>query len=142
MTESRFSGRYAVVIEVPKGSFIKRRPDQSIDFVSPLPCPFNYGSVPDTLSEDGDPLDAVVLGPTIKGGDRVQAQLLGWVDFVDAGDADPKLILGRPPLAEQDRLRVERFFRFYAVAKKVLNRARGLKGPTEYRGFKVEDAAK
>jgi hypothetical protein len=31
-----------VVIEVPRGSFVKRGSSGSIDFISPLPCPFNY----------------------------------------------------------------------------------------------------
>jgi inorganic pyrophosphatase len=57
-----------VVIEVPLGSFIKRRDDGRVDFVSPVPCPFNYGSVPDTLSGDGDRVDAVVLGPRLPRG--------------------------------------------------------------------------
>ena len=35
-----------VVIEVPRGSFLKRGSTGHIDFISPLPCPFNYGSVP------------------------------------------------------------------------------------------------
>ena len=37
-----------VIIEIPKGSFIKRGSTGQVDFVSPLPCPFNYGSVPTT----------------------------------------------------------------------------------------------
>ena len=35
-----------VVIEVTRGSFLKRGSTAHVDFVSPLPCPFNYGSVP------------------------------------------------------------------------------------------------
>jgi inorganic pyrophosphatase len=35
-----------VVIEIPRGSFLKRGSTGRVDFVSPLPCPFNYGSVP------------------------------------------------------------------------------------------------
>ena len=35
-----------VVIEIPRGSFLKRGSTGHVDFVSPLPCPFNYGSVP------------------------------------------------------------------------------------------------
>jgi inorganic pyrophosphatase len=35
-----------VVIEVPRGSFLKRGSTGHVDFISPLPCPFNYGSVP------------------------------------------------------------------------------------------------
>ena len=38
-----------VVIEIPRGSFLKRGSTGHIDFVSPLPCPFNYGSVPSDL---------------------------------------------------------------------------------------------
>ena len=36
-----------VVVEIPRGSFLKRGSSGRVDFVSPLPCPFNYGSVPD-----------------------------------------------------------------------------------------------
>ena len=38
-----------IVIEVPRGSFLKRGLTGRIDFVSPLPCPFNYGAVPSHL---------------------------------------------------------------------------------------------
>jgi inorganic pyrophosphatase len=63
-----------VVIEVPLGGFIKRRDDGGIDFVSLAPCPFKYGSVPDTRSGDGDRLDALVLGPRLARGTRVRAE--------------------------------------------------------------------
>jgi len=56
-----------VVIEIPRGSFLKRGSSGRIDFVSPLPCPFNYGSVPDYLGLEGDLLDALVLGPAVAG---------------------------------------------------------------------------
>jgi inorganic pyrophosphatase len=52
-----------VVIEVPRGSFLKRSLSGSIDFVSPLPSPFNFGAVPTWLGLEGDLLDALVLGP-------------------------------------------------------------------------------
>jgi inorganic pyrophosphatase len=57
-----------VVIEVPRGSFVKRGSSGSIDFLSPLPCPFNYGAVPTLLGLEGDLLDAVVLGKRIASG--------------------------------------------------------------------------
>ena len=41
-----------VVIEIPRGSFLKRGSSGRIDFVSPLPCPFNYGSAPAWLGLD------------------------------------------------------------------------------------------
>ena len=54
-----------VVIEVPRGSFLKRGYGGRIDFVSPLPCPFNYGAAPAYLGLEGDLLDALVLGPRL-----------------------------------------------------------------------------
>ena len=54
-----------VVIEVPRGSFLKRASTGRVDFISPLPCPFNYGSVPVYLGLEGDLLDALVLGPRL-----------------------------------------------------------------------------
>ena len=54
-----------VVIEVPRSSFLKPGSSGSIDFVSPLPCPFNYGAVPTLLGLEGDLLDALVLGPRL-----------------------------------------------------------------------------
>jgi inorganic pyrophosphatase len=54
-----------VVIEIPRGSFLKRGWDGSVDFISPFPCPFNYGAIQDYIGGDGDLLDAVVLGPRL-----------------------------------------------------------------------------
>ena len=124
-----------VRIEVPRGSLVKRRPDGSVDFVSPIPCPFNYGSVMDSRADDGDPLDAVVLGPRLPLFSTVEVQTWGEVQFVDAGLEDPKLICGdRPPTETQWKL-IRAFFTVYARAKRVLNRTRGLQGETGVRGW-------
>ena len=124
-----------VVIDVPRGGFVKRRDDGGIDFVSPWPCPFNYGSVPGTRSGDGDRLDAVVLGPRLSRGTRVRTTVVGRVRFVDAGQDDPKLICARRPLGRLDRARLVAFFALYARAKGLLNRLRGEAGPTRYGGI-------
>src|SRR5215207_8813883 len=71
-----------VVIEVPRGSFIKRGSTGQVDFVSPLPCPFNYGSVPAYVGLEGDLLDALVLGPRLPYGTRVVVQAWGAVTFI------------------------------------------------------------
>ena len=126
-----------VVIEVPLGSFIKRRDDGAIDFVSPVPCPFNYGSVPDTRSGDGDRLDAVVLGPRLGRGARVRVNVVARVGFTDAGQDDPKLICSDRPLGRLDRAKITAFFTLYARAKALLNRARGKTGPTRFDGIDV-----
>ena len=55
-----------IVIEIPRGSFLKRGSRGRVDFVSPLPCPFNYGAVPTLVGLEGDcsaaPLDEARRG--------------------------------------------------------------------------------
>jgi len=110
-----------VVIEIPRGSFLKRGSTGHIDFVSPLPCPFNYGSVPTHIGLEGDLLDAVVLGPRIAAGTQVRALAWGAVTLTDRGMSDDKLICGATPLSPAQRHAVLRFFRFYARCKGCLN---------------------
>jgi len=109
------------VIEIPRGSFLKRGSTGKVDFVSPLPCPFNYGSVPDYLGLEGDLLDALVLGPRLPRGTRVRVRAWGAVTLVDRGMVDDKLVCGhRAPSRSQWRW-VLRFFRVYARCKGLLN---------------------
>lgn len=114
---------------------MKRTPEGAVDFRSPLPSWFNYGSVPGTLAADGDPEDAVVLGPRLAAGTEVEVWARAVVRFVDAGVPDPKLICSASPLRPVDRLRVDLFFRLYARGKRWLNRARGRSGRTAYEGL-------
>jgi len=124
-----------VVIDVPRGSFIKRDDDGVVDFLSPFPCPFNYGHVPGTLAADGDALDAVVLGPKLALGSTATVITRERIDFIDAGRSDPKWVCAEAPLSRFQRLQVAGFFRFYAVAKRLINRVRGKQGPTQYLGW-------
>ena len=126
-----------VVIEVPRFGFVKRDPDGRVDIVSPLPCPFNYGCVPGTLAPDGDPIDVVVLGPRRPAGHRERLRVWGTVDFLDAGDEDPKLIVADRPVTRWERWQVGMFFMVYALLKRGLNAARRRNGKTAYRGWKV-----
>jgi inorganic pyrophosphatase len=110
-----------VVIEVPRGCFLKRGSTGHVDFVSPLPCPFNYGSVPDFVGMEGDLLDALVLGPRLRLGTKTRVKAWGAVILVDRGMTDDKLICSdRPPTASA-RSQVLRFFHFYAKCKGLLN---------------------
>ena len=52
-----------VIIAIPRGGLLKRGSTGELDFISPFPCPFNYGSIPALIGLDGDLLDAGVLGP-------------------------------------------------------------------------------
>lgn len=110
-----------VLIEIPRGSFVKRGSTGQVDFVSPLPCPFNYGSVPQLVGLEGDLLDAVVLGPRLPLGTRVRVKAWGAVTLTDRGMSDDKLICSDRPLERAQRRRVLRFFHFYARCKGLLN---------------------
>jgi inorganic pyrophosphatase len=110
-----------VVIEVPRGSFLKRGFTGHVDFVSPFPCPFNYGSVPDYLGLEGDLLDALVLGPRLSLGSHVRVKAWGAVTLTDRGMADDKLVCSAQPLTAAERAFVLRFFHFYARCKAILN---------------------
>jgi inorganic pyrophosphatase len=110
-----------VVIEIPRGSFLKRGSTGHIDFISPLPCPYNYGSVPAYLGLEGDLLDALVLGPRLPRGTRIRVQAWGAVTLTDRGMSDDKLICSAHPVGLSERTTVLRFFRFYAKCKGLLN---------------------
>jgi inorganic pyrophosphatase len=127
-----------VLIEISRGSVVKRRSDGRIDFISPVPCPYNYGCIPSRLSGDGDPLDALVLGARLEKGDRVRKPVVAVVDFLDAGEADPKVVCSERPLTELDRRGLELFFTTYALAKRGLALVRGKSGETRFRGFVPE----
>jgi len=110
-----------VVIEIPRGSFVKRGSTGTIDFVSPFPCPFNYGSVPDRLGLEGDLLDALVLGPRLERGARLRVPAWGAVTLTDRGMSDDKLVCSLDPVQAPEQQAVLRFFRFYANCKGLLN---------------------
>jgi inorganic pyrophosphatase len=124
------------VIEVPRGAFVKRDASGRIDLLSPLPCPFNYGSVPGTRSPDGEAVDALVLGPRLPRGARVRLPVVAVVSFLDGGLDDPKLVLGPSGLGEGDRIALTAFFRAYEVLKRGLSAVTGRPGPTRFLGLR------
>jgi inorganic pyrophosphatase len=130
-----------IVIEVPRGSFLKRGSSGHIDFVSPWPCPFNYGAVPTHLGMEGDLLDALVLGPRLAYGTRLRSTAWGAVTLCDRGMCDDKLVCAdhRPSAAEIDA--VLRFFHRYARCKGWLNRWRRRPGRNACEGWCSSDEA-
>ncbi|MFK7929271.1 MAG: inorganic diphosphatase, partial [Myxococcota bacterium] len=125
-----------VRIEVPKGSHIKRAADGRVDFVSPLPSPFNYGSVPDVPSADGEPLDALVLGPPLALADERVWPVHGVVYFIDEGVCDDKLVCGAHAPTAKDVRQIRAFFRRYAAAKGLWASLRG-RGPVRFVGWEA-----
>lgn len=94
------NGTMNVIVEIPKGSRIKYELDKVTGLIkmdrvlySPMHYPANYGYVPQTLWEDGDPLDVLVLGhePLIPGC-LVEARAIGMLPMIDGGDDDVKLL--------------------------------------------------
>ena len=124
-----------VVIEIPKWSFLKRGGTGRVDFVSPFPCPFNYGSIPDYVGLEGDLLDALVLGPRLRRGTRVTVRAFGAVGLSDRGGYDDKIVCSRESLGWRDVERVLSFLRFYGVCKRLLNVVRGRPGLTRCEGW-------
>ena len=123
-----------VRIEVPRGGLIKRELHQGnrVDYVSPIPSPFNYGFVPGSVAADGDPVDALVLGPRLKVGDEVEMPVVAYVRFVDSGKADHKLVVSESELSDAQVSRIKAFFRMYALAKRMLNHLQRQKGKTKF----------
>jgi inorganic pyrophosphatase len=127
--------QFEVTIEVPRWGFVKRGRTERVDFISPLPCPFNYGAIADYLGGEGDLLDAVVLGPRLARGTRVTVQALGAVGLTDRGLYDDKLICSTTTLSSTQQRAVIAFFHFYAGCKRLLNVYRGRPGRTACEGW-------
>ncbi|MCB1930017.1 MAG: inorganic diphosphatase [Rhodocyclaceae bacterium] len=117
-----------VVVEVPRGSFLKRGSNGHIDFVSPLPCPFNYGAVPRWIGLEGDLLDALVLGPRLPAGRCLAVPSWGAIVLTDRGLVDHKLVCCEHRPSDAQMRFVLRFFHFYAACKAMLNLCRGQRG--------------
>jgi inorganic pyrophosphatase len=89
-----------VIIEISKGSHIKYEYDKERNMIvcdrilhTPMKYPFNYGFIPNTLSEDGDPLDVVVLmDDELVPGCVIKCKILGYLDTKDDEGNDPKII--------------------------------------------------
>ncbi|MGL5113693.1 MAG: inorganic diphosphatase [Beijerinckiaceae bacterium] len=90
-----------VIIEVPIGGEpIKYEMDKAsgtlfVDrfLYTPMRYPGNYGFVPHTLSDDGDPIDVLVANtrPIIPGA-VINAKPIGVLKMVDDGGGDEKII--------------------------------------------------
>ena len=89
-----------VVIEIPLGSNIKYEYDKEegiikVDRVlyTSMVYPFNYGFVPGTLEEDGDPIDVLVISDyTLFPGTVIEARPVGILYMRDEEGEDAKII--------------------------------------------------
>lgn len=91
---------FNAIIEIPKGSRQKIELDKEtgiykVDRIlqTSMVYPANYGFIPRTLSDDGDPLDVLVLGQDpVATGIFLECKAIGFVKMKDGGEWDEKII--------------------------------------------------
>lgn len=92
--------QFDVTIEIPKGQRNKYEVDHETGRVrldrylyTPMAYPTDYGLIEDTLGDDGDPLDALVLLPQpVFPGVLVAARPVGMFRMVDEHGGDDKVL--------------------------------------------------
>ena len=138
-------GAVHVVIEIPRGSRNKYEIDHDTNRVyldrrlfTATTYPADYGFVPATLAEDGDPLDALVLvgDPTFPGC-RIRARPVGVFYMTDEKGSDEKIICTSfhdpawlhvqdiDDLQPEYRDEIEHFFQVYKDLEKKKTATRG-----------------
>lgn len=91
---------YEAIIEIPMGTKNKYEIDKKNDRIkldrvlySPMTYPAEYGYIEETLAEDNDPLDILVLASSKTfPGCVVDARIVGYLDMLDNGEPDQKII--------------------------------------------------
>jgi inorganic pyrophosphatase len=142
---------FPVVIEVPRGSKNKYELDKETGFLrldrvlySAVHYPANYGFIPRSFCDDGDPLDALVLGQepvyplTI-----VEARAIGVMRMRDDKGIDDKIIAvnvrdpavsdyhDRNQLPQHVEREIKRFFQDYKVLEHKMVEVEDMLGPAE-----------
>jgi inorganic pyrophosphatase len=91
---------FDAVIEIPLHSNVKYELDKASGIIrmdrvlySAVFYPANYGFIPQTLAEDHDPLDVLVLcQESVVPLTLMHARVIGLMTMIDAGDPDHKII--------------------------------------------------
>lgn len=141
------------IIEIPKNSTNKYEYDGTIGLFrldralySPMHYPGDYGFIPGTLAEDGDPLDILVLvdEPSFTGC-LMEARPVGVLRLQDATENDEKILAvpSRNPRFESihtvdqvfphTRREIEHFFAIYKELQGVKTVSKGWGGPRDAR---------
>ncbi len=89
-----------VLVEIPQGSSIKYELDKKSGAVfvdrflyTSMVFPFNYGFVPQTQAEDGDPVDVVVISSlAVSPGSIIPSRPIGLLEMEDEAGLDNKVI--------------------------------------------------
>lgn len=94
-------GKVNTVVEISEGSTLKIEWDRKravfmLDRVEPniFAKPCNYGFIPQTLDDDGDELDTlIVCSEPLPTGIWLEANVLGVLEFEDDGEMDHKVVV-------------------------------------------------
>ena len=94
------NGTVNTVVEISEGSCLKiewdrKRAAFTLDRVEPraFAKPVNYGFIPQTLDEDGDELDTLIICPEpLPTGIWLETKVIGVMKFEDDGEVDDKII--------------------------------------------------
>ena len=128
-------GEFTAVVEIPMGSNVKYELDKKTGLLrldrvlySAVYYPANYGFIPQTLADDDDPLDVLVLmQEPVEPLTIVRARAIGGLRMVDDKGGDDKIIavcVDDPAYADYARLdqlpqhvtrELDRFFRDYKI---------------------------
>jgi len=152
---------FNAVIEIPKGSKVKYELDKATGLLwldrvlhSAVHYPANYGFLPRTFCDDGDPLDVLVLGqePVVPMC-VLRARAIGVLGMRDDKGRDDKIIavhIDDPEYAHYEdiaqlpphRLKeLERFFMDYKVLERKAVSVEGMRGRAEAERVVREAAA-
>ncbi len=142
-----------VIIEINKGSKNKYEIDKETGIIAldramhtSQDYPFDYGFVPQTLWDDGDALDVVVLTTyALFPGILVRARPVAVMHMVDGGEADEKIIAvptddprwdDVKDLSDVNKHTLKEIEHFFSTYKKLQNKS------VEINGFEGADKAK
>ena len=89
-----------VFVEIPQGSSIKYELDKESGAImvdrflyTAMAYPFNYGFIPGTMAEDGDPTDVLVVSSTpVYPGTVIKARPIGMLQMEDEAGMDNKIL--------------------------------------------------
>jgi len=94
------AGEINVLVEIPMNSNIKYELDKDSGVImvdrflhTAMSFPTNYGFVPNTLAEDGDPLDVMVLSDyAVAPGTIIPSVVIGMLEMEDEAGIDTKIL--------------------------------------------------
>jgi inorganic pyrophosphatase len=142
-----------VIIEIPKNSANKYEYDRELNvfrldraLYSPMHYPGDYGFIPGTLADDGDPLDVLILvdEPSFTGC-LMEVRPVGLLNMIDERERDQKILAVPNENPRFDsihtidqvfphvRKEIEHFFSIYKELQGGTTRMDGWSGPPEAR---------